>query len=212
MDIVSAQNIPSSRTFDHQQLLKAFLAVNKKHFQNQINASIRWEVPKGTVSVANTAPSFALQSNSKDAAYFERAKRLIGQSKLLDAVELLEHLAAKNHTESQLLLSHILKRTGGNWQRWADRYNRNLQRTKLVPAACYYPESQSICIHPHLHERKVPQFVLRYLIYHECCHQLLSTYSSDPHPPEFMVLENAAPHRDRALLWLEKEGFPTLSD
>ena len=207
-DLLIPQNLGDSDKAHNQELLeKCFVAVNKKHFKGRIQAEIRWEVPRGTVSVRENPSDYEL--SDEDRYIFQRALTLIQQRKLEEASTLLMPIADKGHADSQLAMCHILKKTRGNWQRYAEMYNAGVRTVRAVPAACYYPESRVIAIHPHLRERNIPQFVLRYLIYHECCHQIVPS-AAEQHSPAFMELEKQAPHRQRAIEWLEKEGFPTL--
>lgn len=201
----------SSKEADNQFLEKLLAGVNKRFFQNQIQATATWDVPKGTVSLFIGQRGPDLTPGNELYNDFEDAKRHIQQGRPNDAVPQLERCAAANHADSKLLLSHILKRRGDErWQAFAREYNLQTATVRAVPAACYYPESKSIAIHPHLQELNTPQFVLKYLLYHECCHQLINSSVDAAHPPEFMEWEHKAPNRERALTWLEKQGFPTL--
>ena len=193
---------------DSELLERCFQAVNKKHFKNSIEATVCWEVPRGTVSVRENPGEYHL--SDEDRYVFRRAIGLIQQRKLTEATGLLKPLAEAGHGDSQLAMCHILKKTQGNWQHYAEMYNASIRTVKAVPAACYYPDTRVIAIHPHLHQRNIPQFVLRYLIYHECCHQVVPSDEHEQHSEAFMELEREAPHRQRAIEWLEKEGFPTL--
>ncbi len=201
----------SSKEADNEFLEKLLGGVNKRFFKNSIKAIAIWEVPKGTVSLSVGEPGPTLTPGHKLYTVFEAAKRNIQSGRLEQAIPQLETCAAANHADSKLLLSHLLKRRGDErWQEFAREYNRQCATVRAVPAACYYPDSSTIAIHPHLQELNTPQFVIKYLLYHECCHQLVHNPDDIPHPPEFMEWEHKAPNRDRALAWLEKQGFPTL--
>ena len=164
----------SSKESDHEYLEKLLLGVNKRFFQNDIVATVRWEVPKGTVSLLIGDPEAPVKVNNDLLENFERAKQRIQNGEPDSAIPFLESCAASGHADSKLLLSHLLKRRGDErWQKYAQEYNRQTATVRAVPAACYYPESRTIAIHPHLEELNTPQFVLKYLLYHECCHQLL---------------------------------------
>ena len=189
-------------------LERCFQAVNKKHFKNAITATTRWEVPTGTVNVRENP--FEYHLSQEEECVFQKSVEFVKLDKLTDATTLLTPLAEAGHRESQLAMCHILRKTNGDWKRYAEMYNTGVRTVKAVPAACYYPDTKVIAIHPHLLNRNVPQFVLRYLIFHECCHQVIPSNETDPHPSAFMDLEAQAPHRERAVKWLEKEGFPTL--
>ncbi len=211
MDVILKHAESSISTVDHNRLVKLLSLVNRKFFRDRINAEIRWEVPKGSVTTSPAIKGLILSPGSEEHRQFEQAKQLLGQCRVSTACTLLEPLAEAKHLESQFLLMHIYRRIDGDWRKWAKRYNASQQRIQQVPAACYYPDTRVICIHPHLRERSAPQFVLRYLIYHECCHQIIPCNEQDPHNEDFMKLEYQAPNRERAINWLKKEGFPTLS-
>lgn len=199
-----------STSYDNTILLRSFQAINKRYFKNKVKATILWEVPRGFVNIRENPNDYVL--DQEETLIYKKALELIGKDKIKEAAGLLKPLAHAGHKESQLAMCHILKRTHGNWKQYAEMHNASVRTIKAVPAACYYPESRTIAIHPHLHQRNVPQFVLRYLIYHECCHQIVPSSQDEQHPEEFMRLELQAPRRARALQWLEKEGFPTLRD
>ena len=181
------------------------------YFKNRVNAKLIWQVPKGAVSVFTGKQGARLKKGSLELDCYIKAKKLISNDQIDQAIPLLEKCAAANHPESKLLLSHIFRRQNNErWKHYATTYNQHLSTTRAVPAACYYPESKTIAIHHHLYECKTPQFVLKYLLFHECCHQLVDCSNSTPHPEAFMQWEVIAPNRNRALDWLEKKGFPTL--
>ena len=201
----------SSKEADNAYLERLLQGVNKRFFQNKIEAIALWQVPKGTVSLFIGEQGLTLTQGHPLFNTYERAKELIRDDQLGAAIPHLETCAAANHADSKLLLSHLLKRRGdARWQDFAQQYNRQCATVRAVPAACYYQESATIAIHPHLQELNTPQFVLKYLLFHECCHQLVSCTDQEPHPQEFMEWERRAPNRERALSWLEKQGFPTL--
>ncbi len=208
---LSVEHIDSASYSDTALLEKIFTAANKRFFKGAVQASIIWEVPKGTVAVSTGTKGDSLIPGSETEKQFETATRHIKLQNFEQAVPLLINCAEANHPDSKLLLSHILKRKNDErWQHYAASYNQHFATIRVVPAACYYPESKTIAIHPHLQETNTPQFVLKYLIYHECCHQLIECSDEAPHTDEFMQWEYKAPNRDRALDWLENKGFPTL--
>ena len=196
---------------DTESLIKSLDVVSRRFFNDEITASIIWEVPKGLVSINIGTACYELCDRTEEIT-FEQATKALEQGEMEKALALLTPLADKGHPDSELLVCHLLKRKQGSWQAYAKAYNDHFVTEMMAPAACYYPDSQTIAIHPHLHRREVPMFVLRYLIYHECCHQIVTSSESHPHPPSFMEYEVNAPFRDKALAWLEKEGFPTLQN
>lgn len=204
----SGNNEDSIEEPNRDLLVRCLDAVNRKHFKNKIEANIFWEVPKGTVSVRENTENLTL--TIEQSLCFDKAIKLVRNEDYQNAIHLLKPIADLGHRDSQLAMCHLLKRTHGDWKAYAEMHNSSVRVIQAVPAACYYPDNQIIAIHPHLFQRNVPQFVLRYLIFHECCHQVIPSDENDPHPESFMKLELQAPHRDRAILWLEKEGYPTI--
>ena len=196
---------------DPELLEKLLQAVNKRYFKSRIKAEVIWEIPKGTVSVFTGVKGAQFSSGSAEHEQFESARKHMEASDFDSAIPLLMHCAEQNHPDSKLLLSHLFKRLNDNrWQHYAESYNRHFSTIRVVPPACYYPEQKTIAIHSHLFETNTPQYVLKYLLYHECCHQLIPCNNTTPHPDAFMEWEHRAPNRDRALDWLEHKGFPTL--
>ncbi|MCG8311818.1 MAG: hypothetical protein MI976_01255 [Pseudomonadales bacterium] len=202
---ISTISTPDDNT---QILIRCFEAINKKHFKNAITATVIWQVPKGTVSAIENPNYFIITPTQNN--QFSQALKHLESGNLEQAAMLFTPLADAGHKDSQLALTHLLKKLKGDWKKYAEMHNASVRSVQSVPAACYSPDTQVIAIHPHLQSRNVPQFVLRYLIYHECCHQVIPVIDDNQHPPAFLELEHAAPHRNRAIAWLEKEGFPTL--
>ena len=195
---------------DRQRLQQLFDYVNARFFEDRIQADVRWEIPLGSVPVGASAPA-PQKKRGGLWSRFARATELMKEGRTEHAQPILQECADAGHPDSELLLSHMLKRQGDpRWEQYASAYNRHLDTTRAVPAACYYPQHQRISLHPHLCQRRTPHHVLKYLLYHECCHQLLGTNEQDPHPPAFMEWERRAPQRDKAIDWLQREGFPTL--
>lgn len=214
IDLDNTNNISSLSTessLTTKQLTNSLDVINQKFFQGKISASIIWQVPKGLVAINKGTPSYTLDALSEQIV-FDQATKAIEQGKINKALALLTPFADKGHPDSELLVCHILKRQHGNWQPYAKAYNDHFITEMMAPAACYYPDTQTIAIHPHLQRRNAPMFVLRYLIYHECCHQIIDSSELDPHPPCFMEYEAKAPFKEKALAWLSKEDFPTLAN
>ena len=202
---------PESEVLCNEILKNVLSLMNKRYFHGNIAASVIWEVPRGTVSMYIGEKGLSLQPDSPLHSTFEKATRLLHSGQHAKAIPYLKECADANHPESKLLLSHIYKRAGDSlWQHYAASYNRHIESVRAVPAACYYRDQAIIAIHPYLSQLPTPLFVFKYLVYHECCHQLIDSTGDDPHPPAFLEWELKAPGRDRALDWLEKRGFPTL--
>lgn len=192
--------------------LEALLGqINRRYFNERIQASILWEVPRGTVSMYVGEPGVSPTAGSPLAKSLETATALLEKGHFKLAIPHLLDCAEQNHPDSKLLLSHLFKRLGDDrWQDYAAQYNRHKETIRAVPAACYYQDEKTIAIHPHLNHLPTPQFVLKYLIYHECCHQLIHPQDHIAHSKDFLRWEDKAPARLRALDWLEQRGFPTL--
>lgn len=207
----TADTTPTDICQNHndQPLIRLLDLVNRRHFNNKIKAGIRWEVPSIRPVVTHCRTTAPLHPSL--ATDFEQAKILLARNDARTALPLLIHCADNGHREAHQLLNHLLIRLNDpRWPVYAKRYNRACITAQPVPAACYYPETRLIAIHPYLAERKAPVSVLKYLVFHECCHQLVVCDPQQPHPAEFMQLEMRAPGRQRTLAWLDKQGFPTL--
>ena len=196
---------------DRLKLEHLFSFINNRYFDDRIQATVCWEIPLGSVTISSGTPGKALQPRSSLWHRFAKATHLLQAGQRKQAQPLLQECADAGHPDSELLMSHLLKQQGDSrWEQYATAYNRHLDTTRAVPAACYYPQHSRIALHPHLCQRRAPQFVLKYLLFHECCHQLVESDERNPHPPAFMEWERRAPQRDKAIAWLEREGFPTL--
>lgn len=70
----------------------------------------------------------------------------------------------------------------------------------------YDPVHQTITLSPTLDSPRVPEFVVRYIVYHEMLHVVFENGSRRHHPPEFHRAERAYPDFARAKKFL-KEYF-----
>lgn len=207
----SARQRGNDQDYDNGDLLQLFDTVNKRFFDDRIQADVRWEIPVGSVAVFTGTDRQPLTADSPIHPLFQQACTLLRRNDPRSALPLLIQCTDAGHKDAHLLLNHLLLRLNDErWPLYVKRYNHHLDSHQAVPAACYYPEKRVIAIHPYIRERKAPQFVLKYLLFHECCHQLIPSDTINPHPPAFMEWEYRAPGRTRALEWLAKEGFPTL--
>ncbi len=205
------EKLVKEKGLDNDDLERLFLTINKRYFKNRITAKLVWQVPTGSVAVATGVKSIAFVKDSELAAKLQTAKEYIIQQRNDAALPLLKECADADNAEAKLLISHLLRKLGRpEWQQYAKEYNQHLGMVSAVPAACYYPATRTIALHPLLANKNTPQYVLRYLIYHECCHQLIASTPEHPHPSEFMAWELEAPNRSRAIQWLEKKGFPVV--
>jgi hypothetical protein len=73
----------------------------------------------------------------------------------------------------------------------------------------YDPVHHTITLSPALDSPKVPEFVVRYIVYHEMLHAIFEGTSSHPsrrhHPPEFHRAERAYPDFARAKKFLKEQ-------
>lgn len=72
----------------------------------------------------------------------------------------------------------------------------------------YYEATHLIRIHPRLDQSFVPEYVVRYIVYHEMLHAHLGISRSDGgrrqvHPKKFKDTEKTYPDYDRAVSWIE---------
>jgi hypothetical protein len=78
--------------------------------------------------------------------------------------------------------------------------------THILLGRCFI-EDGVIRIHPVLANKWVPQYVLTFVVYHECLHTLF-THANQAlegwHPPEFEVAERRCVYRDRAEAWIAR--------
>lgn len=75
----------------------------------------------------------------------------------------------------------------------------------------YMQQDNIIRIHPLLDQEFVPEYVVRYIVFHEMLHALLGVEEGPNgrrriHPPEFKRLEAAYPDFARASAWCEDKG------
>lgn len=81
-----------------------------------------------------------------------------------------------------------------------------------VPAAEWNFNSRTANFHPILFHKKVPRYVLVYLMHHELTHcDCPPGPGEDVHNERFMVKEAIAPHRHEATRWLRARNFPTMA-
>ncbi len=81
-----------------------------------------------------------------------------------------------------------------------------------IPAAEYRPREQMIVMHLALPGLNCPQYVYRYLLFHECLHQIFPIRNGSIHPPELRAEEKNAPRRAEAIRWLRAKRFAVMAD
>ncbi|GAB4325850.1 MAG: hypothetical protein Kow0059_22070 [Candidatus Sumerlaeia bacterium] len=100
-----------------------------------------------------------------------------------------------------------------SWGRWGARPAR-LRSFSSIQLGSYNEKRRLIRIHPILDDRSVPEFFLKFIIYHEMCHiecppRILASGRVVYHSPEFRRRERLFAHFDQALDW-EKNQLPRL--
>lgn len=84
------------------------------------------------------------------------------------------------------------------------------RRRRSIRFGSYSPGEHLIRIHPLLDQEFVPEFFVRYIVFHEMLHAHMgieetATGRRKIHPPEFRRREAAYPEYPRALAWMEDE-------
>jgi hypothetical protein len=84
----------------------------------------------------------------------------------------------------------------------------SLRKRHSIRFGSFSPTENLIRIHPLLDQPFVPQYFVRYILFHEMLHAHLgieegSTGRRMIHPPQFKRMEKAYPDYDRAIAWLE---------
>ncbi len=90
------------------------------------------------------------------------------------------------------------------------RYRR---RPRSLRLGSYHPLQRLIRIHPILDQPQVPEYFIRFVVFHEVLHYMIPPVDSGGralvHSREFRVQERAHPDYERALAW-ERTEFPRL--
>ncbi len=81
-------------------------------------------------------------------------------------------------------------------------------RRRSIRFGSHSARTNLIRIHPLLDQPFVPEYFLRYIVYHEMLHAFMGIGESDSgrrriHPPEFKRIEQAYPGYERAIAWME---------
>lgn len=88
------------------------------------------------------------------------------------------------------------------WGR-AGKPQRRMRRS--IQLGVFDPELGLIRIHPSLDQSFVPQFYVRWIIFHEMLHEILGVRSEGGrrqiHPPEFVALEESYPDYAQCMAW-----------
>lgn len=171
--------------------------------------TIRWGIPGATVIKRTiTQPEDVLSEH--DRTLLNRGKSLIVLGRWNQAATLIKPLADAGLPEAQCLIAHALRRSGGNWEAYAKRYAERSHHVQLVPASSHDRQRREIVLHSYLYHRKAPQFVLTYLIYHECIQSMHPRGTDGFYSEIFLAAEKHAPHREKAIRWLCRHGFPVM--
>jgi predicted metal-dependent hydrolase len=92
---------------------------------------------------------------------------------------------------------------------WGQRPTK--RRRRSIRFGSYSHELKLIRIHPFLDQDFVPEFFVRYIVFHEMLHAHLGISESETgrrqmHTPEFRKLEKAYPDYERAVAWQDKRS------
>lgn len=92
---------------------------------------------------------------------------------------------------------------------WGRNVTRNRRRS--IRLGSYSPEDDIIRIHPNLDQTFVPDFFVRYIVFHEMLHADLGVELTENgrrrvHTPEFNRRERAYHEYDRAIAWHDAPG------
>ncbi|MBF0196267.1 MAG: hypothetical protein HQL32_01085 [Planctomycetes bacterium] len=87
---------------------------------------------------------------------------------------------------------------------------------KTIRLASFWPERMEIRLHPFLKDPRIPEYYLKYLLFHELCHAHLmsqgETSESHHHNDEFYRLEKRFESYQKATLWEEEHLSEILSE
>lgn len=88
---------------------------------------------------------------------------------------------------------------------WGRMPTRRVRRS--IRFGSYSREQRLIRIHPLLDQEFVPQYIVRYIVFHEMLHAMLGVEESPNgrrrlHPPQFREMERAYPDYERAAAWI----------
>jgi hypothetical protein len=87
------------------------------------------------------------------------------------------------------------------------------RRRRSIKMGTYFHDSHVIRLHPALDRPEVPDFFVRFIVFHEMLHQAVPPVTAGgrrlAHPPEFRQRERAYPDYARAIAW-ERRHLPLL--
>jgi hypothetical protein len=189
--------------FLHRQLDK----IRLNHFPACPLTSIAWGIP-APVSVRRVIQEPTPNAPQDLEIRLAECRSLIALGRWSAAATALQPLADAGVAEAERLLSHALRRLGGQWEMYAKRYAERVSNVQLTPASSHNRQLHSITLHSCLAHRQAPQFVLNYLIYLECAHATFPPADEGNPHPDFLALEATAPARTKAQKWLARQGFP----
>lgn len=202
---------------DVQYLVECFGNVNTKHFKGMLQTSIIWSIPPATDITRGFKPTETIEYGSEDYTNLLVAIKAYERGNLdlaEDMAKALVHLCDSRVFE---LLIYIARSKNSNWQHWAEQ--RNQQSSTVAKQACSSTERHGatnlIRIHPSLAPsrrmiKKLPTYVMEYIIRHEGLHQHLNTTSEDPHPQRFIELDNQFSRKEKALEFIHRLGFAVI--
>lgn len=91
---------------------------------------------------------------------------------------------------------------------WSREPAKKARARRSIRFGSYSPEDHLIRIHPYLDHDDVPEFFVRYIVFHEMLHAYLGIETLPSgrrvvHSKEFCRIEKAYPDYDRAIAWLD---------
>jgi len=82
-----------------------------------------------------------------------------------------------------------------------DNHRRSVRRRRL---GSYYHDNKLVVVHPVLDDKRVPERVLAYIIYHEMLHSEQPREQLRPHDKAFREAERAYPYYEECENWLKE--------
>jgi predicted metal-dependent hydrolase len=150
-------------------------------------------------------------------AFIQKNRRRIRQISPRQKQQRLLLNAQGQHYDLASLLDDVQEQCFGDLIRdvaiaWAPAPQVALPR-RSIKLGSYSADTQIIRIHPALDQPAVPEFFVRWIIYHELLHHIfradLKARNGRVHTPEFCRLERQFPEYREALLW-ERRHLDTL--
>lgn len=201
---------------DEHLLKKCSDEINKKHFAGKIQSTVRWGIPSAAEEIEPSIEKNDL--SAQDLVQLSNAVKAFQSQDFAKAKDILEPFYKAGHKPAGHLLVRILMLEGDPaWKEVALENNKGITHSHKVPAASteFVEDSKTVIIHKSLSKdlgRGCPRAVIKYLVFHEFLHIWLETTSEDPHPKAFRMIESTFKDRSKAIEWLRKNMFDTISE